>query len=385
MHDETRNDRPVVVAHLLHRLSPGGGVQVVVRSMSTRLDPTEVDLHVVTVRPKADMDLLDELPLTVHPLDYRGSRITLRDRATLTLGAARAVRRLRADVVQVHSGTAWLGIGTFLLSRARRVLEVHDAPGSGRHSEGSDRFEGRLARWFRITAVCHSREVEAAVGEWWNLPPAKVVRFPLGIDTDAFVPVEPAVRDAWRDEHGIPRSALVVIAIGRDAPSKGFPDAVRSVAKVREADIDAHLVLIGPEPSSPSAGVAEELGITDAVHLLGPRHGPPVHLAVASSDVLSSTSEYEGFGLTIVEGMSAGLPVVAMSVGGVPDLVDDGVTGHLVAVRDVDAHAARVIELADPDRRATMGAAARRRAVELFSHATMARRWTDLYVGLSRR
>jgi glycosyltransferase involved in cell wall biosynthesis len=101
---------------------------------------------------------------------------------------------------------------------------------------------------------------------------------------------------------------------------------------------------------------------------------------------MSSTSEYEGFGLTIAEGMACGLAVVAMSVGGIPDLVVDGETGFLVPSGDVDAFAERLSELdADRPRLRALGRGGRARAVELFSLDALAENFTRLYEELAGR
>lgn len=378
---------PLVVLHTLGRLSPGGGVQVVVRGLAGGLDPSEIDLHVVTSRPWKEVDLLDDLALTLHPLDFTGARIGVRERVRLMAGTARWARRVRADVIQVHSGIAWLGLlARFTSPRAAFVLEVHDAPGSGRHGARTDRFEGWIVRRLGATAVCHSRQVEDAIGELWRTRPASVRRFALGVDTDMYVPVDHAVRDAWRREHGVDPDATVLVGIGRGAPSKRFDLAIDVAAAARSRGADVELMVIGPGEMPNLRERAEHHGISEHVHLLDSRYDNDLAVAIASADILVSTSEYEGFGLTLVEGMACGLPVVAMSVGGVVDLVVDGLTGHLVTSGDVDEHAERIVELAaDPARAAEMGAAGRERAEELFSIRAVARNFTTLYQELAHR
>lgn len=378
---------PLVVVHALGRLSPGGGVQVVVRGLAGGLDPSEIDLHVVTSRPWREVDDVDGLALTLHPLDFAGNRLTVRVRARLMVGVARWVRRLRADVVQVHSGIGWLGLLARCTSpRAAFVLEVHDAPGSGRHGARTDSFEGWMVRRLGVVAVCHSRQVEAAIGDLWHTKATSVRRFPLGVDTDMYVPVETSARETWRKENGIDPGSFLLVGIGRGAPSKRFDLAIDVAAAARAGGAPVELVIIGPGEMPNLRERAEAQGISDHVHLFDSRYDDDLAIAVASADVLVSTSEYEGFGLTLVEGMACGLPVVAMSVGGVVDLVDDGVTGHLVTSGDVAEHAGRIVELAaDPDAAAAMGAAGRARVEALFSHQAVARNFTHLYQELARR
>ena len=370
-------ERPLVVAHVLGRLSPGGGVQVVVRRLALGVDPDDVELHVMTMRPAWD-DLTD-VPAHIHTGTFDGGRYRLRDRFSIMARFAVQVRRLRPDVVQLHSGMAWLGLlARVVVSRTAFVLEVHDAPGSGRHSPSTDRVEAALVRWTRATAVCHSTQVEQALLDVAALPRRSVVRFPLGIDTDEVRPVDPATRRRWRQEHGIADDVIVAVAVGRSAALKRFDLIVMAVAEARTHDLPVELVLIGPGDNERLAAVATAHGISEAVHLLG--FVDDLGAAIASCDILCSASEYEGFGLTIAEGMACGLPVVATVSGGVPDVVADGSTGHLVAVGDLPAFAARLRDLAiDASARSAFGAAGRVRAEERFSIDAMVASFADLY------
>lgn len=370
-------ERPLVVANLMGRLSPGGGVQMVVRRLAEGLDPNRVQLHVVTMRP--DWDDLSDVPAVVHVGRFGGSRFRLRDRVTIAVRMAWQVRSIRPDVVHLHSGVAWLG----LLARATSprtpfVIEVHDAPGSGRHADSTDWMEGALVRRFGVTAICHSAQVEDELVARSRVPRSSISRFPLGIDTAAFAPVEAAVRTATRAQLGLRPDSVAVIAVGRMAPLKRFDLVVEAVAALRERGIDAELLVIGSGDHDALAAVATGCGIADAVHLTGFVDDLPT--AIASCDILCSASEYEGFGLTLAEGMASGLPVVATSTGGVPDVVDDGVTGHLVPVGDLAAFTDRLARLAEsPAERAALGTAGRARATELFSLGAVSRAFEDAY------
>jgi glycosyltransferase involved in cell wall biosynthesis len=117
--------------------------------------------------------------------------------------------------------------------------------------------------------------------------------------------------------------------------------------------------------------------------MLGERSDVPALLAAADLFVMSSHSE--GLPLVLLEAMSAGVPVVATRVGGIPYLVDDGRTGFLVGVGDVDALTARLSELLGDDaKRRAFGEAARARAAERFKPAAVAARVRDVYIEASR-
>lgn len=379
-------DEPLTVVQVVWRLSPGGGVQVVLRGLIQQLDPSSVDSHVISVRPAFDRDQLEEVPARIHPVGFRRTTIGTFDRARLCLAVARTVRRIRPDLVQLHSGTAWLGIIARLQApRTAFLLEVHDAPGSGRHGGLNDRFEGWCMRWLGMTPVCHSVQVAEALANHSRVDAKRIRRFPLGIDTDRFGPVEPQTKRAWRERHGLDPASLLVVAVGRPAPSKRFAMAIEAVAHGRSLGANLQLLIIGVGASPELRAVAEECQIDEHVALWDALYGDELAAAIAAGDVLSSTSVYEGFGLTLAEGMACGLPVVAMHVGGVGDLVAHEDTGFLVPSGDIEAHGARLALLAgDPQLADRMGSAGRERAVQMFGVAAVAEHFRELYVDLTR-
>lgn len=365
------------------RLSPGGGVQIVVRRLAEHVDPAEVELHVVTMRPP--WDDLSGVPVELHPLGYGGWRLRPLDRLRIMWAAACTVRHIDPDVVQLHSGMAWMGFLTRLARpRTPFVLEVHDAPGSGRHSDTTDRFEGFCVRRMGMTAVCHSTQVEKALRDESRIPAERIRRFPLGIDTGVFTPITDTERTAVRNELGLPQSEVIAIGIGRPAPSKRFDLAIDAIAAARQHGAGVSLVLVGAVDHAGLVDQRARLTLDDSVKLLGYQTDLP--RVIAAADVLVSASDYEGFGLTLIEGMACGVPVVAAAVGGVVDIVIDGETGYLVEPGSSATIADRLSALAaDAGLRERLGAAGRERAVELFDARTTADSFVEVYRMLARR
>ncbi|MEP1123855.1 MAG: glycosyltransferase family 4 protein [Ilumatobacter sp.] len=365
-------------------------MQTVVRDLAVSASPMSLTTHVITTRPAERSGDLGALPITLHPLDYVRGGYRPIDRLRLAWGVARLVRRIRPDVVQLHSGIGWLGIvARFTAPRTPFVLEVHDAPGSGRHSHFTDMMEGWWVRRLGVTAICHSTSVRDEVRASWRPGEGKVVMFPLGVDTDLFSPIDHGERDRWRCEVGVQDSDVVVLAVGRIVESKRFGDAVEAVASADRLGTRVHLVVVGGGSETMEAELrdrAEELGVSDRVHLIGPRSRRALADAYGSADIVLSASGYEGFGLVVVEAMSAGVPVVATAVGGVTDLIDPDVTGLLVDVGDVGAMAMALQRLAEDDElRLRMGAAGRIRSLEKFSMGVATRNFVKTYRELARR
>jgi glycosyltransferase involved in cell wall biosynthesis len=186
---------------------------------------------------------------------------------------------------------------------------------------------------------------------------------PCGVDTSVFSPRGPVAPRGGR-----PR----LLVLGRLVERKGQDDAVRALARVP----DAELVVVGGPPreeldADPEVrrlrAVAAEVGVADRLVLTGAVARADVPAWVRSADVVLAVPWYEPFGITPLEAMACGRPVVATAVGGLVDTVADGTTGDLVPPRD-PARLGEVLAalLADAPRRAAYGAAGVRRARERY-------------------
>lgn len=203
----------------------------------------------------------------------------------------------------------------------------------------------------------------------------RVSVIPNGVDLSRFT-ADPAARREVRLELGIPDDAFVVGSVGRLAPEKDHALLIRATEALRARG--AHLVIVGEGPERP------RLEGATGVHLVGARSDVPRWLA--AFDVFALSSKSEGLPLALIEGMAAELPVVATRVGGVADVVDDGVTGFLVPAGDPGSLEAALDSLAgDRPRARAMGSAARTRVLPRHGVERMAREYQALYQGLLAR
>jgi glycosyltransferase involved in cell wall biosynthesis len=223
------------------------------------------------------------------------------------------------------------------------------------------------------------REIARALHD---CPPRKLAVIENGVDLERFGAVA-AARAAARAELGIPADAWVVGSVGRLAREKDYPLLVRAMAPLLGEKGRLVIVGDGGEAEAIRAEVAA-CKVAPFVLLPGARHDVPRFLAVL--DVFALSSRMEGLPLVALEAMAAGLPVVATAVGGLPGLIEDGVTGFLVPPGEEEALRARLTALRDD--RAAAQAVARRgqaQARERHSRDAMVRRYLALYSELGAR
>ena len=175
-----------------------------------------------------------------------------------------------------------------------------------------------------------------------------------------------------------PKGEKIVMHVSNYRPVKRAQDVVDVFAKIRAA-VPARLVLVGDGPERPRAlARAADLGLREHVSFMG-RHAAPEEL-LSCADLFLLPSESESFGLAALEAMACGAPVVTSDAGGLPEVVQDGVTGHLLPVGDIDGMAEAGIRiLTDPSHAKALSTAARAVALERFSIDAVVPKYERLY------
>jgi glycosyltransferase involved in cell wall biosynthesis len=191
---------------------------------------------------------------------------------------------------------------------------------------------------------------------------------PNGIDLAAFAQVSPKAR------------RRIVATVANLRQEKGHDVLLRAAALLRTRIPDVRFRIIGDGPNRDSLhALAASLGVQDVVEFLGHREDVPKVLA--ESDVYAFPSRTEAFPNGLIEGMAAGLPVVASGVGGMLELVDDRRNGLLVEPDDAQALAGSLTELMEhPALADALGAAARQTIQSRYSYDRMVAAFSDLYL-----
>lgn len=274
-----------------------------------------------------------------------------------------------------HATSAWIA-KEMLATQGRRLPVVTTLHGTDITIVGQDHSYHAITRFSiersdRITAV--SQWLKDETVKAFGCENRRVEVIPNFVDPEEF---DRARHDpALRHELGGGRPVLMHISNFR--PVKRVRDVVRVFAKVR-AERPCVLVMVGDGPERSSAeDEARSLGVAQDVRFLG--RIDDVAPLLAAADVYLFPSESESFGLSALEALASGVPVVASRVGGVPDVVRDGLTGTLHPVGDVDAMAASALAFLEPARWAEASRAAATDARVRYSTAEVVARYERLY------
>jgi glycosyltransferase involved in cell wall biosynthesis len=296
----------------------------------------------------------------------------------------RAIASFDPDVVHAHGSRA----AAFVRladprARDRVVYTLHgihiDKAGSKARQVAFRSLERFLKpRTARFITVAKSDTAKGAL--LGILDEARTQTVYNGIELPGSVPP----RGAFRAELGIAEKTPLAVCIGRFHEQKDHATLLTAFSVLRAQTVEPELVLLGGGPLEQAVrDRVDELGLSAAVHFAPPRHG--IAQVYADADVLVLSSLWEGLPYVVIEAMSYGLPVVSTDVDGIPEAVEDEVTGLLVKPRDVHALAAALVRLLrDPELGRRMGEAGRALVAEKFGLDRMADELVAVYEDVAR-
>jgi starch synthase len=310
---------------------------------------------------------------------------------TMSVDLAMAAGVNGADLVHSHTWYANLGGHlTKLLHQVPHVLTTHSL-----EPQRPWKAEQLGAGGYALSSLCERIAIENAdavigvsaamrddvIASYPEVAPERVTVIHNGIDADLYRP------DGGTDvleRYGVDRTLPYVLFVGRITRQKGLLHLLRAG---RDFDADAQLVLCAGAPDEPEH---EREVVEEVERLRATRDGviwiekmlerPEVIQLVTHATVFVVPSVYEPMGIVNLEAMACETAVVASRVGGIPEVVDDGVTGLLVPPGEPEPLAAAVNELLrDPARARAMGEAGRKRVLERFTWRAVATQTVELY------
>lgn len=360
---------PVSVLYLITELSMGGAQ----RSLLHLLNNLNRERFTPTVACLYNGD--GAIARAIQALDIPVFDAQMRGRADL--GAlSRLFRHIRSQrPIILHTSLFHANLPGRILGR---LTEVPIIISSERTMAMESEWRYRLNRWTAGMVDCVVA-VSKNVGEFCithiRIPAQKVVIIYNGVEIPSR---SPESRVQARLELGLSQDALVCGAVSRLDPVKGIGDLVLAFAKLRTKH-NAHLIIVGEGSQREQLeSLAIDSGISKWIHWTGYHADVPELLPAL--DVFIQPSHYEGLPNTVLEAMAAGLPVVATSVGGTPELIVNSKTGLLVPRADPTSLAGAIsVLLEKPEMRERMGQAGRRRVQLHFSVSKMVDKTEQLY------
>jgi glycosyltransferase involved in cell wall biosynthesis len=370
---------PIKVVVMVDSIRRPGGAETLALEGAIRLDPARFERTFCITRWSDDLEREEPSRTWLRRLREAGVRVIgLRRSGPLALWAwrplLRVLRRERIEVLHGHlfGSNFW----AVILGRLARVPVVvaHEHMWAYSGNRLRPLLDRELIGRFSSAFVAVSEEGRRRMTAVERIPEDDIVLIPNGI------PATPAGDGSRvRAELGIAAEAPLIGSVGHLRREKAFEVLIESAAQLRGTHPAAQVLIAGEGPEREGLEtLRSRLGLDDVVHLLGVRNDVPDLLAAL--DVAVCCSDFEGGPLSVMEYMGAGLPVVATTVGGLPELVRDGETGLLVEPRDPAALAGAIGDLLDdPARRERLGEAGRARRGAEYDIDVWVRRLEELY------
>lgn len=374
----------VSIVHIISRLNVGGPA-VHVAELASGLKDRQFEVTVVTGIPdNAEGDMTASVTTTGVPcciLPSLGRALSPLDDLVSLVMLFRLIRRLRPDIVHTHTAKAG-ALGRIAAYFARVPVILHTFHGHvfyGYWPSGRSRIVVLLERFLaQLTTaiVTVSDNIRRDLMKFGVAPLDKVHVLPLGINLDQYINCA-SRRGEFRAELGIPQHIPLVGIVGRLVPIKNPNLFLQTAYHMLSNGFDGCFVVVGGgELALTLTHTAGELDIANRVYFVGWRSD--LDRVYADLDVIVNTSSNEGTPVSLMEAMAARVPVVAMAVGGVPDMITPENTGYLVPSNgDVEALETAIHQaLSTPE---SLLDAAQKSVLERHSVVPMLTRISDLY------
>ena len=367
-----------------------GGVAQTVRGLAGAVRHLGVEPVIISLRDAAFSESMramgfDVRTLNVKPLPVLRGGLVRKIRQQLQVRRAIVATRPKlADVLRSANVSAvhvlWPNLMPLAAMAARdtKIPCFWEVPGVlGEYPFGINRkmIQHTLRRW-NVLPLANSIHTASKLGTG----PVRPEVLYLGADEGRF---NPAVAAAIpREQLGCPPDAVVLGVVARLKPLKGQAVVLEAMAQLPEAYHNAHLLLLGGpvegEFGDELRALAQRLGVADRLHLIGNVPDPERYYG-AIDVAINAYLGAESFGLSVVEAMMMGKPVLVHALGGPAETVIDGVTGWHVHEPTVAGFRAGLIRaLADREKWPAMGAAGRQRALEHFSLSRQAKQYVEI-------
>jgi glycosyltransferase involved in cell wall biosynthesis len=295
------------------------------------------------------------------------------------------------DIIHLHDVRTFQAIATYPFARTKKIPYIFQSHGAFFHPLPTSNIN-KIGRLFldktigeRIVKnakkIITTSKTESETYYKWGISKDKILTIPNGIDLSKYKNLPP--KESFKKKYGIEDNKKIVLYLARMHWVKG-PDVLVKAFALLKKNIGLNkviLVLAGPDDGflSTIESLVARLGLNESVLLTGPLYGTDKLAAYVDADVYVLPSRYEIFGISLLEACACGVPVVVSRVGGLRDLVIDGVTGILFEPCDVKQLGYAIATLLNDKRAREMGLRAKRYVKENFSIEKVVDRLEILY------
>ncbi|MCQ2560069.1 MAG: glycosyltransferase [Clostridia bacterium] len=369
------------VIRVLHVIGAGefGGAERHILNLVAAMNPEKVRVTVCCLFAEPFVKVAKEKGLDALAIPMRHKR---------DMGIIKQLKALmlqeKVDIVHTHGVRANL-VGRLAAKQAGKKIVV-----TTEHSLLAQDYPGFLSRMLNMLIEKFSRPITThfiAVSDGLRrallkqgISENKITVIHNGLNPEDFVTHQPL--DFWRQKLHIEASVPVVGIVGRLHPVKGHRYFLQAAQQILQTKPEVRFLVVGDGSERPSLeAYAAELGITDQVIFTG--FVKEVAEIMPALNVLVIPSLWEGFGLTALEGMVLKVPVLASSIGGLPEVVEDEYTGLLVPPADSQALAEKTLWMLDnPEETRILSQNALKVLQEKFTSQVMAAKTEQLYAWL---
>lgn len=217
---------------------------------------------------------------------------------------------------------------------------------------------------------------------YYDAPSEKITIIPCGFNPHEFYPLDPLLA---RMVLGLDPSEKIILQLGRMVPRKGVDNVISALAKVKQMGLHARLIVVGggndsEEEMKRLMRIAEENDVVSSITFAGQKNREVLKYYYSASNLFITTPWYEPFGITPLESMACGTPVIGSNVGGIKYTVENGKTGYLVEPNDVGELAAKIYAtLTDPILLKKLEGNAIRRVNSLFTWSKVSNMMASVY------
>ena len=377
-----KHDRPIRALHVIDTLG-AAGAEHQLATLLPHLQRCGVESEVAVLgAPYTLLPLFEESGIKVHRLDQWNAREFVS--AGFRLG--RIVRHGQFDVVHAH---LWFSIRAVALSklfapRQKRFVTFHNSEYQQFPARGPVRWlhralDRRLLRFGIDQCTSVTRFIARSNEELLKVHNMRVIF--NGLDLTALRPLTEEQRLQVRHKLGVQERECLVVTAGRLGAQKGHVVLIDAVKELALEGVPIRVLIFGEGPLREELdNKIRTLGLQSVITLSGLAHHQELFQAMSAADVFAFPSRHEPFGLAAAEAMALGTPVIASNVDGLPEVVEDGVSGKLVPANDAQALAGDIRDLmADADLRRSLAVAGQRRAREKFDIAVTGAELAGLY------